>query len=266
MKSTAAVLLMTLALCAAASAQSAASKPKPSRPNKAAASGGSKSMTAAADDEVERLLDRYVLAQGGVGLAAVKTRIMRGGVDLSLSPVSGKFESYEKMPKKSLIVVNMPGGQFIEASDGGKRWIKSPWSVVSLAVAEDPLSNAGGLRGAGGFKWRSLFSSARVKGRAVVDGRETVVLAATPVGRGPVLMYFDAETGLLSKQEFVRLGGGKDEELQAIYIDGYATVDGLKAPALFRHVYPKFTMTFRVYEIKHNVPIDDALFTDPNGK
>ena len=265
MKRTAAVILLTLALCAAAAAQSAASKSKPSRSNKAAATGASKS-TAAADDEVERLLDRYVQAQGGAGLLAVKTRIMRGGVDLSHSPVSGKFESYEKMPQKSLIVVNMPGGQFIEASDGGKRWIKSPWAVVSLAVAEDPLSNAGGLRGAGGFKWRSLFSSARVRGRAVVEGRETVVLAATPVGRGPVLMYFDAETGLLSKQEFVRPGGGKDEELQAVYIDSYATVDGLKAPALFRHVYPKFTMTFRVYEIKHNVIINDALFTDPNGK
>src|SRR5688500_173687 len=124
MKRTAAVILLTLALYAAAAAQSAASKSKPSRSNRAAAAGASKS-TAAADDEVERLLDRYVQAQGGAGLLAVKTRIMRGGVDLSHAPLSGKFESYEKMPQKSLIVVNMPGGQFIEASDGGKRWIKS---------------------------------------------------------------------------------------------------------------------------------------------
>src|SRR5688572_16541332 len=107
MKRTAAVILLTLALCAAAAAQSAAPKSKPSRSNRAA--GASKS-AAAADDEVERLLDRYVQAQGGAGLLAVKTRIMRGGVDLSLPHVSGKFESYEKMPQKSLIVVNMPGG------------------------------------------------------------------------------------------------------------------------------------------------------------
>lgn len=261
MKRTLATLLLTYTLCAAPSAaQTAAPKPKTPRAKDAAAAGA---QPAPAEDEVGRLLDRYVLALGGAGLPAVRTRIMRGGVDMSLSPLPGTFESYEKAPKKSLIVVNAPSGQFLHASDDGRTWVKTPFAGATAAgvVGGDLVRQAGGA-----FRWRNVFSSARVKGRAFVEGRETVVLAATPVGGGPLLMHFDAETGLLRKQEFVRVGGGKETDLRAIYIDSYATVDGLKAPALFRHVYPQFTMTFRVSEVKHNVPISDALFADPNGR
>jgi hypothetical protein len=265
MKRIPAAILVMLSLCAYAAAQSVASKSTRPRAKRAAADTGSKS-AATADDEVERLLDRNVLAQGGVALFLVKTRIMRGAAEMSTSDQPGTFESYEKMPKKSLIVINAPSGQFIQASDGGMRWVKSPWGGAATAgpVADDPSSRR--APGANGFKWRSIFSSARLKGRAVVEGRETVVLAATPVGGEPVLMYFDAETALLRKQEFVRPGGGKDDELKAVYIDSYGTVDGLKVPSVFRHVYANFTITFRVYEVKHNVTIDDALFASPSGK
>jgi hypothetical protein len=263
MKRTAAATLLTLALCAAAAAQTGAPSPKPARARKAAPAAPGKS--AAAEDEIERLFDRLMLAQGGMALLLVKSRVMRGNVEMSMSPAPASFESYEKMPGKSLVVIEGPGGQFIQASDGDKRWVKSPWAGVKAAgpATADPLS--GGSPGAEGFKWRSLFSSARLKGRAVVDGRETVVLAATPRGREPLVMYFDAETGLLRKQEFA-YPGGKEDKLGAVYIDSYATVDGVKVPALFRYVYPDFTMTFRVYEVKHNVAINDALFRDPNGK
>jgi hypothetical protein len=189
---------------------------------------------------------------------------MRGTVEISASPIPGSFEAYEKMPKKSLFVISGPAGQFIQASDGGRKWIKSPFAGVMAAgaVADDPLSG-----GSGAFKWRDLFSSARLKGRAMVDGHETVVLAATPRGGQPLVMYFDKQTGLLRKQEFAYPdAAGNGDKLGAVHIDSYATVDGVKVPALFRYVYPEMTMTFRVTVVKHNVPIDDALFKDPNGK
>ena len=94
-----------------------------------------------------------------------------------------------------------------------------------------------------------------------------IVLAATPKRQKPMLMYFDAETYLLRKQEPDRAAGGwGDNPFRAIYIDSYATVDGVKLPALFRIITDEFTMTFRVTEIKHNVNIDDALFRGPGGK
>jgi hypothetical protein len=263
MKRTAAAILLTLSLCAAAAAQAGVANSKPPRIRKAAADAGRK--TAAAEDEVERLLDRYFLACGGLANLLVKTRVMRGTVEVSASPLSGAFETYEKMPQKSLLVFNSPIGQFLQASDGGKKWVKAPWAGVMTMPAEDILSRRG-TPGRNGFKWRSLFSSARVRGREVVGGREAIVLAATPLGREPLLIYFDAGSGLVFKEESVGKMGGKGGDLKTYYVDSYATVDGIKVPAVFRIIHEKHMVTFRVYEVKHNVPIDDSLFADPNGK
>ena len=98
---------------------------------------------------------------------------------------------------------------------------------------------------------------------------ELIVLAVTPKGNlgKPSLLYFDAKTYLLRKQEPDRAAGGWGENpLKAIYIDSYATVDGVRLPALFRIVTNDFTMTFRVTEVKHNVNIDERLFDSPEGK
>ncbi|MCA1621833.1 MAG: hypothetical protein LC795_21680 [Acidobacteria bacterium] len=264
MKRTAAAILLTLALCAAAGAQSPASGPRPPRARKASAESVGK--TADAVDEVEQVFDRYFLASGGVASFMVKTRIMRGNVETLNTGASLGFESYEKLPKKSLIVISGPGGQFIQASDAGKKWVNSPWGGVTAAPKSggDDILNRPDKTG--GFKWRSLFSSVRVKGRAQVGGRPATVLAATPLGSEPSLMYFDAENGMLVKIEYGPAAGGKKGDLKALHIDSYATVDGIKVPAAFRHEFDDMTMTFRVYEIKHDVKIDDALFAAPKGK
>jgi hypothetical protein len=267
MKRIAAAILLTLALCAAAGAQSHASKTKPARVSKAAAERGAKS-AAAAVDEVEQLFDKFFLASGGVANLVVKTRIMRGNVELSNTGVTVGFESYEKMPKKSLIVINAPAGQFLQASDAGKKWLKSPWAGVTAApdAGGDDFLSRSGTSGAKGFKWRSLFSSVRVRGRASVEGRPAVVLAATPLGHEPRLLYFDVESGMIVKMEFGRTAGGKPSDLKALHLDSYATVDGIKVPVIFRQQFDDMTMTFRVYEVKHDVKIDDALFSPPDGK
>ena len=193
---------------------------------------------------------------------------MRGRVEMSASPVPGSFESYEKAPDKEVGIINAPVGQFITGTDGMKRWTQSPWGpakAVGVAGSDNLFREAS--KGKGGFKWRNAFSASRLKGRAQVDGREMIVLAATPKGGQPMLMYFDAETYLLRKQEPDRAAGSKDADwLKAVYFDSYATVDGVKVPALFRIVTDMFTFTFRVTEVKHNVHIDDGLFRNPEGK
>ena len=264
MKRSLATVLASLALCAVASAQSGAKKSTPARVTKAAAERGAKPATAV--DEVEQIFDKYFLAQGGLATFVVKTRIMRGNVEASDTGMILSFEAYEKPPKKFMIVVTGPGGQFIQASDAGKKWVNSPWGGVTAAPTAGGEDFLNRTRGSGSFKWRSLFSSVRVKGRALVDGRPATVLAATPLGSDPSLMYFDAESGMLVKIEYGPAAGGKKGDLKALHVDSYATVDGIKVPAVFRHEFNDMTMTFRVYEIKHDVKIDDALFAAPKGK
>lgn len=258
LKNTAAlfVLLLLLAVVPAA----------PGQGRRAGAAGGAKAKDGG--EEVERLLERHVLAQGGVALFKVRTRITRGRVDMSESPVPGSFESYAKAPDMEMSIINAPLGQFIFANDGVSRWQQSPWGAatrVGLGGGSGSLMPQAG-QGKGGFKWRNAFTASRLKGRAKVDGREMIVLAATEKGGQPMLMYFDAETYLLRKQEPDRAAGAKVKEFKAVYIDSYGIVDGVKVPALFRLVADEFTLTFRVTEVRHNVIIDDGLFRSPGGK
>lgn len=257
---TAPVVALLLALLPAASGQSL----------RAGAKGGAKAKDAV--DEVERLLERHVLAQGGLEIFKVKTRIVRGRVEISESPVPGNFEAYAKAPNLEMSIINAPFGQFITATDGVSRWQQAPWG----AATKVGLGGSGGSgssllpkaeKGKDGFKWRNAFIASRLKGRAKVDGREMIVLAATEKGGQPMLLYFDAETYLLRKQEPDHAAGAKvDKEFKAIYVDSYATVDGVKVPVLFRLITQEFTLTFRVTEVRHNVIIDDALFRSPEGK
>jgi hypothetical protein len=254
-KNTAALILLLLTLAPAAPGQS---------PRARTATGAEEPA-----DEVEQLLLRHVLAQGGAELFKLRTRVVRGRVELSTSPKAGTFESYEKAPYMEMTIINAPMGQFISANDGVSHWRQAPWGAATTTVGlnggENLLKEA--AKGKGGFKFRNAFTASRLKGRTKVDGREMIVLAATPKGNKPVLMYFDAETYLLRKQEPDRAAGGWDENiLKAIYIDSYATVEGVKLPALFRVVTEQFTFTFRVTEVKHNVKIDDRLFSNPAGK
>lgn len=217
-------------------------------------------------DEVEQLLDLYMLAQGGLALFKLKTRIVRGRVEMSESPIPGTFESYEKSPDKSMMVVNAPGGQFLAASDGSRRWLQTPWGSTKTVAAVGGMRLLEQAAKGKGFKWRNAFSSATLKGRAMVEGHETIVLAATPQGGEPLVIYFDAETNLLRKIELARPPAEGGEYMKAAYFDSYATVDGVKVPALIRQVYTTFTLTFRATEVRHNVNIDDALFSNPGGK
>lgn len=254
-KRTTAALVILLALVPAAPGQ--AGRAQSSRLAKAKESGKE------AGDAVERLLERYMMAQGGIALAGVKTLVMRGRVEMSESPLPGTFEVYEKFPGKAMFVVNAPGGQLLGGSDGSKRWLQTPWGAMKTSSGGGIDLLAEAAKGKN-FRWRNAFSTSSLKGRVKIDGREMIVLAATPHNGEPMLLYFDAETFLLRKTEAVRRApAGEENFLQAVYLDSYATVDGVKEPALFRHVFPGYTLTFRATEIRHNVPLNDVLFESP---
>lgn len=277
MKRTFATTILILTACAAAHAQggrnvASASSTKPAKSSaprtpRAKFSATNESPKVGANDQaVEQLLERNLLAQGGVALSRIKTRITRGRVEMSESPNPGTFESYEKEPDKKMEVLNAPFGQFIDATDGRHSWEQSPLGAAVTIGGGADESKEDGASGSRGFKWRRYFSSASIRGRATVDGREMIVLNATPKGQRPIVMYFDAETWLLRKQDFSPPSPRQENEFKAVIIDRYDVVDGVKVPTVFRQIFTNYTLTFRIYEVRHNVPIDDALFRNPNGK
>jgi hypothetical protein len=277
LKRTLALIILTLAALNAAHAQdarsvAAANKPRhtksgdPYLPRVKSSTSDKSLKVDVQSDAVDQLIERNEQAEGGAARLLLKSRIIRGRVEMSASPLPGTFEVYEKVPGKKLEVINAPSGQFIHGADGARQWVKSPFDLSVTLPESEGESKEADASGARPAKWKKHFTAASIRGRAFVDGREMVVLAATPKGQKPILMYFDAETWLFRKQVFTSHKPDDDNPLKEVYVDGYAVVDGVKLPSLYRRVYEKYTLTFRVVEVKHNVPIDDALFRDPNGK
>lgn len=265
MKNKAAAVLLTLMLGAITSGQirpASRRSLKGVEPSRAESAKSGKVKTGADVDMVERLLKLWHQAEGGAALGNIKTRVGRGHITMSESSQTGTFEMYLKNPHKTMMVANTPRGQIIEVQDGNRHWLQTPWGGA-VSGAEALGRDASGKEGT---KWQDFFSAAAVKGRGFVDGHEVIVLAVTPHGGQPLLWHIDAQTGLLRKLEFVKPVAGGGERLLGVYYDSYATVDGVKVPSLFRQVYTSFTLTFRVTEVRHNVPIEDALFADPNRK
>jgi hypothetical protein len=49
----------------------------------------------------------------------------------------------------------------------------------------------------------------------------------------------------------------------SIHLSDYREVDGVKMPFESKLTNPAFTMVFKITDVKHNVPIDDAKFAKP---
>src|SRR5215207_8367924 len=105
---------------------------------------GERQKGGAQGDAVDQLIERNELAEGGAAKLGIRSRIMRGRVEISTSVLPGTYEYYEKRPDKKLEVVNAPSGQFIHAADGARHWVKSPWNLsVTMPASETDSGDAG---------------------------------------------------------------------------------------------------------------------------
>ena len=76
-------------------------------------------------------------------------------------------------------------------------------------------------------------------------------------------MFFDKDNGLLLRWVMVRRDPRRGNVFVKIHLDDYREVDGLKVPFKVRMAFESFSVTMRIDELKHNVPIDDAVFEKP---
>lgn len=217
---------------------------------------------------VEAILEKYVKALGGrAALARIDTRIMRGTIRLSVTDAPGKFESYTKAPNKSLVMIDAPGlGQFIKASDGRDGWMQTPFGgshLMAGAADEAFIDGDGDERFA--VRYRDYFESTSYRGEGRVGERAVHIVAATQRTRGPQVLYFDKQTGQLLRMD-LRRKGAKGEVSASVYFDSFAKVDGVTLPVNVREVFPEFTLTYMMYEVKHNVHIDDSMFEKPAAR
>jgi hypothetical protein len=253
-KLTALALLLMLAPCVAGQSAPGRRRAAPHRP------------AAGVEGAAERIIEKFVEAQGDPqAIRAVRSYVMHGVVDVPELGLHGKVEEYMKRPGKRLMVVSLPGsrGQFLEGRDGRGGWAQTPFGGALDLDKEG--AGAVGEGGGHGRSIRDMFSRLAFKGRATVAGREANVVEGTPVGGRPEVMYFDAQTGLLVRLDFLQREQGQRNLPKSVLFEGFARVEGVVLPTVLHQNYDDFTVTIRFYEVKFNVHIEDSLFERPKG-
>jgi len=177
---------------------------------------------------VDEVLAKYAEAIGGAkAVDAVKSRVVKGSVDVVGVSRGGSFETYSEAPNKT-----------------------------ATMLQAYPLGNV-----KGGFSFFGPIRSKKVTlaGMSKIGYRDVYVLDLQPAAGGVERLYLDAQTYLpVRSNTVVKIGTMSDAA--EMYFDNWKEVDGVKYPFFISQKFPKLTLAYTVKEIQHNVAIDARVF------
>jgi hypothetical protein len=211
---------------------------------------------------VEQVLARYVQATGGSAVhQKLTTRVAKGEWQNVTRGVRHPIEIYSKAPNKRVEILDAPENRGFTGRgyDG-----TAGWSMNMTETGLRPLEGAelAAMQREADFyreiKLDRLYQRMTVTGKDKIAGREVSIIEAIPESGNSEKLYFDAETGLLSRRDVVY---GRTPVQH--YYEDYRVVDGIKLPFVLRSEGPVRLIT-RLTEIKHNVAIEDAKFKSPS--
>jgi hypothetical protein len=214
----------------------------------------------------DEVFDKYLQAIGGAPRAAAITSFTAIGSTVGYGPDGEKrpVEIHARAPNQRTMVIRAPDGDRTTTFDGRRGWIAAPFRPVPvLEVAGQDLD---GLRLDAELAFpariRQIASQWRVGLPAVIDEREVQVVQGTGAGGATVSLYFDAETGLLSRQiRYVTSPVGRIP-IQYDYAD-YREVGGVKLPFKWTMTWLDGRDTVELTEVRVNAPVGAARFNRP---
>ena len=219
--------------------------------------------TAPAADAV---FETYLAAVGGAARASALTSFVATGTIAGYGPDSEPrpFELAAKAPNQRAAVARAATGDSATVFDGRAGWIAAPHRPVPvLGLAGADLD---GLRIDAELAFPSRIKQLAAQWRTglatVIDDREVQPVQGTGSGGALVTLYFDAETGLLTRQ--VRSVASPVGRLptQVDYSD-YRDVAGVKLPFRWTMTWLDGRDTVELKDVRPNVAIDAARFARP---
>ena len=212
-----------------------------------------------------QILDKYLAAIGGAQRAAQLTSYVAKGTYSGYGPEGfpRPVEIYAKAPNQKTVVVRDPeAGDNITTFNGTAGWVSAPFKPVG--VLELHGAELDSARVEAELTFPVAVKTALTNMRAsndFIDDR-TVLSIQGVEGGAIVTMYFDEETGLLTR--LVRSTPSPVGRLpvQIDYSD-YRDVNGLKMPFKWTMTWLDGRSVFEMSEIQPNVSIDAARFARP---
>ena len=219
-----------------------------------------------------QIFDKYIQALGGAQKLAGLTSYIATGSQGGYARVKGggKFEIFAKAPDQRAVLISFPDaperGVQTRVFDGKVGWVNVPRSLLGeyevTGTELDGLHVDGLLSFPGQIK--TYFTNLIVGFPDNIDGKEVNVVQ----GRGPnrllTTMYFDKQSGVLTRLLRYSVSPIGRVPTQVDYAD-YRDVNGIKFPFKYSFLWLDGRDAFQITDVKVNPPIDAAKFGKPSG-
>jgi hypothetical protein len=220
----------------------------------------------------EAIIDKYLQALGGVQRLAGLTSFTATGTSIGFGGFGGggAVQIYAKAPDRRSTIIefkNAPGRDAsIRSYDGKTGWNKTPLTVLGEYQLSGSELDGARLDAQMAFpsQIKSILTNLRTLQPTTIDDRDVDVVQGNGPGRLFATLYFDKETGLLTRM--VRYGNSPIGRLptQIDYAD-YRDVNGVKLPFRFTFAWLDGRDAFQLADVRINVPIDAAKFGRPTS-
>src|SRR5579859_298549 len=228
------------------------------RPGAANTPSSGENPQSAAKPSADQVIDKYLQAIGGTeALAKVNTLVEHGEINFGGRQVP--VDVYAKAPDKRLSVMRMPNGESITAFDGQAGWLANggrpprPMNEAENAGAkiDAQLSFPQNLK--------QMFDEVRVGRPEKIGEQDETVLLGRKKGQPPVKLYFDPQSGLLTRVlRFTETPLGR----MPVQIDysNYRDQGGVKMPQQWTLARPGGRFTIQIDQVDRQQPLPDSKF------
>ena len=207
------------------------------------------------------ILDRWLALQLAPETEEVASRQMDGRVNLIDQALFGDIRVVQKGKDRVYRKVTFPGGRFLEEGyDAKQGWQRVTGKKVRNLSPEELAS-----RRATGRLVSSDYKEKYIERRFIslgeVEGQAAFRLELTDDVGDRRVLYLDAKTFEVFKVRSVP--AGKSQARSITLMKDYRRVDGILVPFFMHLEDDNGVQEIRVFEVKHNVDVNDKLFKRP---
>jgi photosynthetic reaction center cytochrome c subunit len=220
----------------------------------------------------DQIINKYLQALGGAERLARITSFAGKGTSVGFGGFGGggAVQIYSKAPDQRTAIIEFKDAPGRDASirsyDGKIGWIKTPLTVLGEYQLNGSELDGARLDALLSFpaQIKQALTNLRTLEPATIDDREVDVVQGNGPRRLFATLYFDKQTGLLTRM--VRYGNSPIGRLptQIDYSD-YRDVGGIKMPFRFTFAWLDGRDAFQLNDVQVNVPIDAAKFGRPTS-
>ena len=213
----------------------------------------------------DEVLDKYIQAVGGTErLSRLTSLVGKGSATLFGGGFKSPVEVYVKSPNQRTTILHQELGDKTMTFDGRAGWLAS--AVTPVPVMDLTGGELGGARFEAELSIPARIKQSLGQWRAnlpsEIAGRSVNVLQGTGTGGFTATLYFDVETGLLTR--VVRYANSAMGRVPTQFdYEDYREVAGVKIPFKWTFAWVSGRDVVQLTEVQPNAAIDAAKFAKP---